>query len=142
MNRALWAFSLGAVVTGAQVLAAAAGLVVIAAVGLVSWALAVPVALAALVLATAVAPAVVHNHLSATRFASTMSMRATILLAFAGLALGQLAGTMFERGHLRGGGWQSMIGAVVGSFLSVSLANLRAPRPERSLRVDLVERQP
>ena len=140
MNRVLWAFGFGAAVTGAQALGPAVAIVVGAAVGVVAPAVALAVAMLTLVLATGVAPAVVHSRLSGTRFASTTSMRTTILLALGGLALGHVVGAVFEPGHFRGGGWQSLIGAILGSFFLVSLANLRARRPEGSLRLGVFER--
>jgi hypothetical protein len=80
-----------------------------------------------------------HSRLANTRFAPSTTLRATIVLALGGLALGQVIGAMFERGHLRGGGWQSIAGALTGSFILVSVANLRALRSPRTPGLGLSE---
>src|SRR5204862_82342 len=97
MSRAFSAFGFGAAVTGGQVLGVVVALCVAGAVSVVFSSLAIPVAIVALVLAVGGAPAMLHSRLANTRFAPSTTLRATIVLALGGLALGQVIGAMFER---------------------------------------------
>ncbi len=120
-------FALAAV--ACQCLGFAAGMLITILFGTISPIVAGMASLIAVPLGLGAGPAVAQVLLAETRWAARTSLRMTILLSLVGLAVGQMAGAAFESGHLRGGGWQALVGSLVGSFLLILLANVLRREP-------------
>jgi hypothetical protein len=124
----------GVATAAGQVLLFGALLAVLVAVGAAAAMLAplgyilAPVMMVAYLVALYFPPVWIHGWSYDRGFKPRASAVTTVVMTGVGMLAGQLIGAIyFERGHLRGGDWPSIIGAFAGSAVLASLAYLVGP---------------